>query len=312
MASNSTEEFIAGESYKPELVPYDVSPALAASLANYPNLTGFKAVVLTQEGNGFARSLADATTQEEASQVLLERCQLEFRQMCALFAEGNVIKYNASEFYTKHVSAISNVTVFDPMKIPGLLTRWKLNYARDYPSQTVTFNAIALGQNGLVQKGWSQVTQADANRRSIEFCEAMGNRPCTLYAEGTSVVFDIDTYQWSPPLVDYGPKALVINRIPFISDRVREVSAMPMYQRMLNTNVRSVVAISRYGHWYHRESNSNITQADRDLVLERCNALRELNSDPTAYQHRCFIYSENMQVVMTRAIFEEFALGRTN
>lgn len=306
----SSADFKAGDTFKPELVPYNVSPELANALANYSQLNGFKAVVLTKEGNGLAYSLPDAVSQADASQALLERCQVQFKQLCALFAEGNFIKYDAKDFSTKHLSVIFNVTTFDAMRIPGPVFKWKEHTMRTYPGTTTTYHAIALGIRGALYQGWSNVSQIDASRRALEFCEAPTDHPCTLYAEEFNVLFDIDNFQWTQRLVDFGPKTLDINRIPFISDDQRTRIAVPMYQRMVNNNNRSVVAISRYGHWYHRESTQNITQADRDFVLQECNKLIPPNPDPAQYQYRCFIYSENMQVVMTRAIYDQYSLGK--
>lgn len=316
VTSTSTSEslegqaFVAGQEYQPELVPYKVSTAFNENLLAYKARTGLKAIVLNQSGEGLAQTVGGAQTQEEVNQVLLERCQLVFgNKPCAVFAEGNIIKFNEVDFYKNHKNAIAAIGVqFDANKIPGALKRAKDALALSYPNPNDTYNSLAIGRDGTIHRGWSAATQAEADRLALEMCESIRNLVCTLYASGLNVVFSLENFQWTPAAVHYyAPAAFDLSKIPFIDDLARR-GGLSTANSQLMSGQHVVIALNRYGRWGVVASGNPISAADRTLAINRCNE-RIVYGPGTTFEYKCFVYSVDRSVVLTRDEFTMASFG---
>ncbi len=302
--------FAAGETVALDKLPFPLSSTQLPRLGQYLNSTVFRMIGFTRDGESMIHIDGLARDQAEATRVGLERCQILYRKPCSLYAEANIITRSRVDFFNNFNNLLMRSGVFNALEIPVLNRVHQESIQRSYKSNT--YEAVSIGLGGAVNRGWSGVSQADANRRSLEFCEILHNEPCTLYAVDTQIVFNFDTFQWSPRLVDYAPSMLTLNRIPFISDSDRVANFAPVVQAINQQNRQFVIALSRYGHWGITPvlGDGAITDAARARALDLCTAKITSPANPGSYQHRCFVYSENNQVVLTRRQIEVLALGR--
>lgn len=296
-------KFKAGDPFAVSLVPYTPDATLQAQLNTYEAQTGFKAVVLAPNGQGLAWAARNdlVRTQQEWTRVLLERCQLlSMNRPCSLFAEGNTIKYNEADFFANHRSVIDVPETFDAMKLPGVIDHWRNYHRETYATGASRFRSIAISWEGTSHTGWSDSSQEESNRRTLEFCEVSANTTCALYAEGNNVVFDLATYRWAAKRVFYGPRTFDLEYVPFISDSYRTTRLKPVYDRVAANQVHAVFAMNRYAQTYIFESPRPITAADQTRAIAECNRLIPSPDDPRESVNRCFIYSIDMEVLMTR------------
>ena len=295
----TNSEFLKGDPYDTSLIPFVLDDPEAIEVANvYRNLTGYKAMAFTENGDIYAAKNESTLieNQDDWNEAVLERCQLFFmNQPCSLFAEGDVIAQNRDDFIVGFNPVITVPATFDAFQVPGSINYWQSHHAATYPDFTNNpFKAFAIGSNGATHPGWSQDSQAEANRRALEFCEAISDEPCVLYAVGLDVVFDLENYAFDQKVLTWGPRAFVVDEIPFIPDSVREV-----IRAEYNQGLFYVLALDKFGYWFTVQSSTPIVQADRDAAIAGCNA-KLPEPVPGASERSCYIYSIDDQVVVTR------------
>ncbi len=259
-------------------------------------------MVLAPNGQGFARGYNGEliTSQAELNRVLLERCQLASGQNCALFAEGNLIKYGEADFVANHINRIEVPEVFDGMKIPGVVVYWRA-YQRDtYGKGSIPFESLAFSPQGGTSSGFSETSQAEASRRALEFCEAVRDLPCTLYMEGDTVAFDLETFEWSRKRIFYGPREFDLTIVPFIADTYRNGVLKTIMDRVAAGQSHAVFAMNRYGVNYIFESPAPATETQRARAITECNIRVPVPTPGQLNVHRCFIYSVDLEVVLTQ------------
>ncbi len=299
--------FLAGETVALNKLPYQISAASVARLGGYLNSTDPKMIAFTDEGDPYIFSSPLSRDQAEATRVGLERCQLLFERLCSLYAEGNIISQDQADFMINFTDHLPRQTVFDPLLIPALNVQWQEVIATNYSNGNNPFQAIAISKEGAVQNGWSSLSQDEANRRALEFCQTWG-RPCTLYAVANQVVFDYATLRWSPNLIEHAPSPLNNARIPFITESQR-LTITPLIQG-LSPTTKFVIALGRYGQYDIKIDNTAgaaISNATRMSALADCN-LQIPPPTPPGRGHECFIYSEGQQITMTQETLNRFAL----
>lgn len=291
--------FSAGEPFSANKLPYLPQGNLVSELDAYLSTTGFKAVAIAPNGYGVARGHSRLASQAEANKYVLEACQIVARNMpCGLFAEGNVIKYNEADFFANQVSVLEfGPRSLDIDKIPALPDYNKAAFKTTYESP-VTAKAVANGNFGLVVRGVGE-TQAEANRRGLESCEAIRpNETCTLYAIGNTVVFNVTDYNWNYTTshIKYAPLTYAANQVPFVTDATRALPELTGIPAQATAGRNPVLALSRVGHFGVAAVTGATLAANRTAALAACNA--KLSATSTI---QCFVYSENNQVVMTKA-----------
>jgi len=302
--------FLAGQAVDSTLLPFNVSDETRSQIDSYLNTVGFKAIAFADNGELVARITTDATSQLEATQIVLEVCQLHNENRpCAVFAEGNTVKYDEAVFFDQFVRAIVDIDTLNISQIPALANVHKQTLSERYPDPSQMYDAIAINGLGGVYRGWSNTSQYYAEKRALEFCEAPSDRPCMLYAVGDSVVLDLENLDFSEKYVPYAPEAYDPLKVPFI-DGSRVSDATLLEVNRVNNGTHYAVAISRYGHWRSVESQNPITQNEIQTVVDLCTASITRPPGATGYQHVCFLYAVDNQVVMTREAYETAALGR--
>ena len=155
---NGDGAFKAGDPFDAEKIPYALNdPQFEQKLKNYSAAEGFKAVAVAKNGVGSAAWISKdklVKSQEEWSRVVLERCELQAREPCALFAEGNEIKYDESQFLEMDELHIETPQKMDGSKIPGLIDHWRNFEVTNYlPIPEGRFRAYAIGLNGNTSSG---------------------------------------------------------------------------------------------------------------------------------------------------------------
>lgn len=298
----STPLFKAGDTVTADKLPYNPKADFKTLVTNYLKITGsYKAIAMANDGTGIARSSVEFVTQAEADDVILERCQLASgNKPCSLLARGNKFVYNEKDFYNQHTDVLeSGARKFNPKTIPGLAYKWRL-YAEGegYVTRKNKYKAYAISVHAT-SPGWSEVSQAEADRRAVEYCEATGNLPCTLYASGNNVVFNVSTFVMNKKMVIlFGQRAFAGANIPFITDAAR-INLDKEIKKLVSTDKKQVVlAMSRYGHYYYTSGNKMDAALEKSAV-DKCNAAIEAGAN-----FQCFVYSKNLDVIFTRATLE--------
>ena len=302
--------FFKGEPYDPDLIPFELTDQAAVDAARtYLNRQGYRTMAFTEDGDIYIANSGNnalVENQDDWDEAVLERCQLtHMNKPCSLFASGDLIAQDRADFVVGFNSKITVPATFDGNLLPGPINYWQKYQAANYGTGTPTYQSMAIGRNGASHNGWSDVSQAESDRRALEFCESVSDLTCTLYAQGMNVVFDLNSYQWEPRRVFYGPRDFNVDEIPFVTESVRETirsqyggSNLPYF----------ALALDRYGRWESIRSSSPIVQADLDTITNQCN-LKIPVVEGGAFQKTCFIYSIDAQVVLTRDEFRATSLG---
>ena len=304
---NEQVSFKAGDTFDPLLVPYVIaSEDLKNQLDTYLSWPGtYKSIALTDDGFGLALGTSNGLVRDQADwdKAILERCHLQNRKPCSLLASGDLFAQDLSDFLVNHITTIQTPATFDALLVPAEITHWREQQASTYlPIPMDRFKTYSVSPNGGTATGHSSVSQDEATRKSLEFCEALGDLPCTIYAIGENVVFDIDTFQWEAPSISYGPALFDPQRVPFVNDAVRD-GPMQAARDAINRDTSVVIALGKRGENSIRYVAGPITNNDRQAAIDDCNTRLPVVTNG-AFQHTCFIYAENLNVVMTRASFE--------
>jgi hypothetical protein len=296
--------FKAGEKVSSLKLPYKPSEDFKKRVTAYLSYKGFKAIAMAENGIGVAQTDSAFTSQKEANDIMLERCQLLAGNMpCALLAEGNLYKYNEDDFYKARINVLeSGKRKFNAITIPGLAHIWRTHAAGEgYMTRKNKYKAYAIGHYGATSPGWGEISQQEANRRAVEFCETISLNACTLYAVGNDVVFNVSGFSMSTkPVLKFSPSTFSVTMVPFISEDVRtgatgELKNVP---DLVKKKKQVVVTLSRYGH-YRVEVGTTMNAALISAALDNCNKMIAKGSP-----FQCFIYSKNLDVVFTRATLE--------
>ena len=301
--------FSAGDTFTPTVTPYTLNGPIVGQIMLYSQVQGFKAIAVAENGQGYAGGDPAFTSQAEADEVILERCQLSSgNQPCALFASGDTLVYSDTDFYDQHQDVLeSGARNFNASTIPGLAFEWRQLAAGDgYDTRNETFKAYAISPNGTTSPGWSNVSQAEASRLALEFCESNDSTDsvaCTLYAEGDTVLFNVNQFSLNTTrALQFAPSALDPNNVPFVSDDLRAGSIANLAARIANGD-NIVITISPFGH-FDSESGPAINNTLIQASLNDCNG-----RIPAGASYQCLVYSTNDEVVMTRATLTT-ALGQ--
>ena len=281
-------------------MPYVPQGRLVNDLATYEALTGFKAMAVAKNGVGLGFSRSQYISQEDANKAVLAACQvLAQNEPCSLFAEGNQLKYDESDFYLKHESVIeSGPRVLDFAKIPGLISILHQDLATRYATNlSMPYKAIAIGNYGKVPFMLG-ATQADANRRVLELCEAITAETCTLYAEGNQVVFNVTEFNWNYSIryLQFAPTAFDASKVPFVGANFRtDPNFFAGIPAMVTQGRNPVVALGKEGHFWIGSAAGKTVAENRATAQTSCDALIP------GGKHKCIIYSINNDIVWTRA-----------
>ena len=299
----SNLDFTQGQAYDSTLLPYPLESDSLTTAQAYSEMVGFKAMAFTQRGELYVANSSDSliSSQEEWERVTLERCQLvSMNQSCSLFASGDFVFQDGDDFLRNFVKPIVVPSSFDGNLLPGVIDHWRVAAATAYPDFSLTqFKGFAIGPNGSGFSGWSQVSQAEASRRALEYCEASDNHTCTIYAEGLTPVLNLANYSWGNQKVFYAPRGFNIDEIPFITDVVRE-EIRAEYDLSVSNGEYFALAMEQFGGRESLVSATPITQTELDTLVSDCTANIPAPANPGDPQRSCFLYSVDADLVMTR------------
>ena len=156
---------------------------------------------------------------------------------------------------------------------------------------------------GIHRLGWSEDSQEEAIRRAFEFCELISDGgTCTLYAIGTEVFFNFDTFELEEPRIVFGPAKIDVDFIPLISDKAR-MAVGKAVDRVKANGTHMVLALERFGGYQIIESEKPITQSDQDRAVKMCSD-RIPEPVPGGFARSCLVYSIDLNRVWTREAFE--------
>jgi hypothetical protein len=183
---------------------------------------------------------------------------------------------------------------FNAPTVPFILDTDRSQNMPTYASATVMYKAFALNIDGafwMVDSSMLQ-SQAEADALALQSCEASANgQPCTLYAEGNQVVFNVSSLVMNQtPTVSYTQTVLDISKIPFVMN-VAKQSMLNLYaSHKVSATQHNSIAISwdganeiAYG-W-------STSSAANTAAVNGCNQVAQYSS--------CFLYAVDNTVVMT-------------
>ncbi len=305
--------FNAGDDFDSEKVPVKVGDAeLNEGLQNYlVSDEMYKAIALTSDGRGYIGLSSDPLIEDQAdwNRAVLERCQIQTRSSCALLAEGNQFKQEVNAFLNGFNSQLLVPADLDTQMLPGEIQFWKDHAADYYANGSAEFKSIAINQEGQSIASSSSENQQEANKRALERCEAFADSPCTLYSVGAEVVFDLQTYTLAPKTIVYAPADFDSQKVPFVKEKARN-GLFKTYQDDLKSGKFKfgIATISKFGNGFVKKKASAITNADRKEAINKCNSgmPEDTSGNPVS---QCFIYAENLQVVMTRESYLDAVQG---
>jgi hypothetical protein len=258
-------------------------------------LTGFgyaasaapKAVAINSAGLGFV-SIKVGGTQADADRTALEACFIiGGRKPCASLASGNAFAVDESALPSRFTFNLTAPPTLAQM--PYVTDAARTSDIAAYTA-LAKVKAIAISLDGTVAAINSTDTiasQAEANRIVLERCELKATMtPCTLFAQGATIVFDPTTTNWAPQ-IDYSRRTVQID-LPGTT-AANYASHIPAYLSGLNQGYHGSIYIAADGDggdaW-----QTNAATADTA-------ALGFCNQHVTA-GFRCFKYASDRAIVM--------------
>jgi len=173
---------------------------------------------------------------------------------------------------------------FDPAAIPYVNAKARDALA-NYPSLPSP-KALAISQKGsyaYLSNRTTPRTEEEVKRGALQYCQHLAEGPCTLYALGDSVVPGADKGFKPMPVEIPGSGRFDPARVPFVTDRTREV-AMLNYQRNAG---HKAVALTPMGRWATVWGKDSDEEA-REAVMEKCEQ---------AGKDECLLYAVDDEVV---------------
>ena len=284
-------QFKAGDSLVREAVPFTLDQDFEEVFLDYLTQPDYKALVFAESGVYFSIYFAQAPSQESVTRTALERCELNTKLRCSVLAEGDLIKYDRSVFFTSFHYPIVNRVSFDTNSVPGISfnsVQWNEYYVAQDQSP---FKAFSITTNGASAIGYSQVSQAEADRRSLEICDARYPHPCSLYASNLAVVFNNRASEFGHVL-DFSPIAVDPEEIPFIEDILRP--EFESHLLALSQDGFGAIALNIYGQQITQTSQQPLSSNDLNALVQACESQI---ATPSAI-NGCFLYSVNGVVVL--------------
>ena len=263
------------------------SQMVATMLTGYAASTAPKAVAINSAGLGFV-SIEVGGTQTDADRTALEACFIiGGRQPCASLASGNTFAVDEVALPSSYTFSLAAPTAL--IQIPYVTDAARASDITAYSTLNKT-KAIAISLDGTVAAIHSTDTitnQAEANRIVLERCEMKAKMtPCTLFAEGATIVFDPATTNWAPQ-IDYARRTVQID-LPGTT-AANYASHIPAYLSGLNQGYHGSIYLAADG------AGGDAWQTN--AALADTAALGFCNQYVTA-GFRCFKYASDRSIVM--------------
>ncbi|PWC54959.1 caspase family protein [Azospirillum sp. TSO22-1] len=177
------------------------------------------------------------------------------------------------------------VRLFDAAAIPYVSPKARETLGRfaSLPSP----KALAISPKGnyaYVSNTTQTRTAEDVRRSALQHCQLNAGSPCTLYAVDDAVLLDSPVAFAPMPVEIPGSGLFDPAKVPFVSDRTREVGMVKYRQNPGH----KALALTPTGRWAAVWARKSIDDA-REAVLERCEEL--------SGKAECTIYAVNDAVV---------------
>ncbi len=147
--------------------------------------------------------------------------------------------------------------------------------------------ALAISQRGNYAYFSNKTTtrsEEDVKRSALQYCQFLAESPCMLYAVGDAVLADQGAGFAPTPVEIPGSGRFDPARVPFVSDRTREVG-MLNYQRNPGHKAVALTPTGRWATVWGKDSDDTAHEA----VLARCEEL--------SGKEDCIVYAVNDTVV---------------
>ncbi len=141
----NTVIFQAGEQLSLDKIPFDLSENDQARLATYMAQTNNRALLFTQDGWPVFHTMDLAADQTETNLKASERCELDQKRICSLFAAGNNILFDEDVFYSQFRSVLKQPNrQLNLAEVPAIPSG-KIAQLGPYPDPNQAFTSLALG-----------------------------------------------------------------------------------------------------------------------------------------------------------------------
>jgi hypothetical protein len=292
-APATNQSAAAGDKFSANMLPWKPQGRLVDDLKKYAGVQGFKAVAIAVNGMGIATGSTNFVTQTEADRAIQQQCELLSNLApCVIFAEGDFVKYDSADVLS-HVAPIidSGARTFDMTRVPMIISKnpYYINPA-SYSVGALTFKAFAIGDYGRMAHG-TGVTQYEADQRALQACEGIDGSPCTLYAEGDTVVFNATVFSWKNffPALQY-TGSFQASEVPFIADA--DAKAVAAAIQSAPPNSHWALAVSRYGDFFLATDATSTAAALEAIAVTNCNLKISAGLD-----YSCILYSADGQLL---------------
>jgi hypothetical protein len=311
----------AGEPFDPSRITRNVqNEAFTAQLLQYLAAEGrFRAVAINEDGDGLALISNSNFVRDQAEwdRVVLDRCQLNYKKYCALIGSGSLFAIDEENEAANRVDQFANFpTTFEPGIVPGEVDYWRnrTEYNDNLSTRPLSFHSYWFGINGANGVGWSAVSQELADRWGKEHCETIGslNEACMQLARGVNIVWDPNNFEVPEISVQFGrrpflgPDDLIL--APNVVNAAALLNPHIMAHQRTPDNYHFMVLYARFGGSFRViDSRTPFTQEQKEAALTSCNQdQRERLFQPgsDAFIPKCFIYAENMTVVLEQDVYE--------
>jgi cytochrome c peroxidase len=279
------ERFLAGETYSTAKLPFKLTGDVAASSEKYASLTEPKAMALADNGTGFVMSSPTGLIMSiaEAERMALEGCQVvSGDSACTILASGSTFKFKYSDFLKSDRKVlVKGARSFEPATTPWQRDAVKTNQLVTYLNSTVAMKVLALGYSGAGVHVNLANSLAENRRVARERCEGyFKGKPCTIYAEGNTVVFNVTTMNYNfAPVLNFQNDAFSASKVPFVTDAAR--TKLNDYVNYANYYSTAALAIHPNGAWAYNNSPS--------MALSICKTSAKTTTD-------CVIYAQGLKV----------------
>jgi len=287
-----------------------VSSTLADAFSVYQSASEGKAMAVPLNRQGavaVGNYKYGSSVEEQLSSMkdhVLNLCFMRYQSPCILIAVGEKFSLPGSvlsEFFKNQNLRSFSDPIFSPAQIQSgepLLSGMALSVKNmpvvrnsslltDYLSYS-GFKALAVSWKGRVMwLGSSSGSQAEADRRVIEYCQVKTGDECVTFASGNQMsLSSSDRMSWTLP---QSGDVFDVNKIPLISEATRSTVQGSSVLANLNNGINTVFYLSEVGQVSGSSSASK--------TLEELEATAKSSCEGSAGNYKCFLYSKNKQVV---------------
>ncbi len=278
-----------------------VSSSLASFYEAYAASPTVKGMAVTWDGQGIVGVFGFEQSQDGLASHVISLCNARYQKKCHLLAAGDKFQISYSDFQEGKNNQGLNAENTDVMKGQAIsassfpMMRGH-KVISDYIANT-NLKAMAVSwAGGLVWQYSSTAarTQEEMSRMTLESCQVMTKRKCTLLAEGNYYAWDWQTSKmvWSLPAAG---QDLKLAEIPMVSDKYRADAQASVYQQYVSGGGHGAIYLVQGGGATLRASAAGAETVDqvKATVLKTC--------QDTYPGKECLLYAVDNKIVWDMA-----------